>query len=282
MSEKLYNVIEAVDIFDENSPIPERYLVFMDGDGNQIKEFFPKDRITLFFQGKLYDWYGRKVKLESDITRVISAHGSCCGCYGAGDLSRETFVVQRSDNSLATATLLYENIPAPIGNCQNLARSDAIEIAYQQPILSIRTKWSFEYGYELSKSICYALCEIAKNLGNFTSIFANISYQDWGNSNDYVAFSPNCITGKNCCWITNFIMKDRLSLLTTSIEDICKNAIKSDYIRGKLLFSRDGKKIKANSPMPDQNGNTRISADLETISYTKRMYAICWYYDPEP
>ena len=49
MSEKPYKVVEAVDLLDGDGPAPERYLVFEDQNGNPTKEFFPENKIFLFF-----------------------------------------------------------------------------------------------------------------------------------------------------------------------------------------------------------------------------------------
>ena len=83
MSEKLYNAIQAIETF--NGPIPKRTLIFINtseasfpenrifiGPSERKEVSFPEDRMTLIFNEKLQDWYGREVALREESERVLS------------------------------------------------------------------------------------------------------------------------------------------------------------------------------------------------------------------
>ena len=100
MSEILYKLEQITESFSEESPIPERSLVFT-GPNYPHKVTFPKDRTTLFFQGKLYDWYGHKVALSDDIAKILKP-------FGYSYDSQDQFLVMTDDHRYALATLHYE------------------------------------------------------------------------------------------------------------------------------------------------------------------------------
>lgn len=75
MSEKLYDKIQTVDIYQIDSPSPHHKLIFS-GPNTYQEESFPENRDTLFFEGNLYDWNGRMVMLGSkQIANVVDHFG---------------------------------------------------------------------------------------------------------------------------------------------------------------------------------------------------------------
>ena len=64
----LIRPIRAVDEFIPGSNSIKRKLLFINQSGIISQEiYFPNDRVTLFHNGKLYDWYGREVQLTAGI-----------------------------------------------------------------------------------------------------------------------------------------------------------------------------------------------------------------------
>lgn len=292
MLEKLYNVIEAVDIFDENSPIPERYLVFMDGDGNQIKQFFPKDRMTLFFEGKLYDWYGREIKPKSGTTKILS-HFGCADHHGDGSKYYEAFVVKSKNGRLSIAELDVSTEERPSKNLpkttdQNLAKIHTLPFA--KP--SLRTlNWSFkdfqeppikhhcmhELNKYLQKNFDYT-CKICTDV-----ISPCVDIKDHSTVFVKTVFQGGEELFKHCIFDLSDIKDHNTSYQGPSDSTLGITAYKMkhmfDCVFG-LSFSKDGNKMTAFVESPFGNKKIRVSTRADIICHPDGQ--IFWYYDPEP
>lgn len=79
------------------------------------------------------------------------------------------------------------------------------------------------------------------------------------------------------------IMENRnqiLNLKKTYVEPT-HEWYKADELIYDVSSSNDGTKIIAHTLLPDQNGNSRIAADIETLRITNKSEKLYWYYDPE-
>lgn len=295
MSEKLYKVIEAVDLFDEDCPIPERYLVFEDQDGNTNKVFFPEGRTTLFFRNELYDWYGHEVVLSDNIAKILEPFG-----YAGWSDSRaqEKFLVATKNHRLALATLCREQtVHWPSGSILGFKHSLLHNDFASVPVLKC-AKWTFREVLDLS-STCFR--QHFDTDGDY-DVFVDVDSRD--------AIEKDCPSFKDClknspedCDFSSirFARKhthDKLLKhgVAASREEILSlsnmhwyggNPViayaKSNYLLGDLKISKHGEKLTARFPIPDKYGNTRISTDSEVIKHcytgSGQLY---WYYDPEP
>ena len=281
MSEKLYKVEEAVDLFDKNSLIPERYLVFMDSEGHQAKEFFPTDRMTLIFYHKLYDWYGREVELGPGIKQVL-AH---FGCRNGKTRAYETFVVERNDGRLAIAALDYKDFQKTTNS--NLAKMRTTSlIMVGKPFLTCQPKCSFVK----IKSSVYCLNEISKwllqNFGYTCIICLDVIPDDQSIGQLGIVFWKTYERTVTDHWMTHRFIENRDDILKASDSNLPRGSelgcICGDA-NGNLLFSEDGKKMTAFTKLWHKKDKlVRISTDIDVIMHTRKSADIFWYYDPEP
>lgn len=283
MSEKLYEVEKAVDLFNVDSLIPERYLMFMDQEGHQTKEFFPTDRMTLIFNGKLYDWYGREVELGPGIKQVL-AH---FGCRNGETRAYETFVVKRNDGRLAIAALDYKDFQKTTNS--NLAKMRTTSrIMVGKPFLTCQPKCSFAK----IKSSVYCLNEINKwlrfeELGFQCHILLDVISDDQSIGQLGIVFWKTYERTVTDHWMTHRFIEKRDDILKVSNSNLPRGS-ELDCIygdtNGNLIFSEDGKKMTAFTKLwRHEKGKTiRISTDTDVIMHTRKSADIFWYYDPEP
>lgn len=292
MTEKLYKVVEAIDHFDEDALIPNRCLVFEDKNGILIKKFFPEDRTTLFFQGDLYDWYGRLVIIPDDV-KILKPFGYC------GDRSsvREKFLVLTQDHRLAFAWLSYSN-ELPIDRDTPLYYKHKLLHAKLSYIPSLKLeKWSFQKIADL-KSTCFdhfkhadeyiAISDvnggdaIHKNRPSLKE-FLNPTEKSFNYSSIWFTRGPT-----HDQLLEHRILKNRDDILSLyaydwSINDPRTAYVATNYLLGDLKFSKHGEKMTAKAPIPDEHGNIYVSTDSEVIKHsTKFSSHLIWYYDPEP
>lgn len=284
MPEKLYKVIKAVDLFEEGDLMPERYLVFMDSEGDQTKEFFPKDRATLFFQGELYDWYGHKVVLSNEITKVLKP-------FGYSHDSRDQFLVITKNHRYALATLHYEKADKLPRNRNHNPST---------PILKCRN-WTFEKLANIS-STC--LDEYFGN-SNKCSVFVGANNNSNDNTNSSSSYIPyfikpeESILNLSCTFFMQgptyqYPLRHKVFIdREKAVIQLCHphkeihwrdDAVTmANYLLGDLQISKHSGKISAIFPVPSQTGNTRISTDSGIIQHGIMNHeCLYWYYDPKP
>ena len=103
----LLRPIRVVDEIIPESNSIKRKLLFVNQSGIISQEaYFSDDCVTLFHNGKLYDWYGREVKLDDDISRIVRFY-SGVESYN-GFRASEEFIVEKKDNRVAIAALEYQ------------------------------------------------------------------------------------------------------------------------------------------------------------------------------
>lgn len=295
MSEKLYKVVEAVDLFDEDNPIPERYLVFKDQDGYTDKVFFPEDRTTLFFRGELYDWCGHKVVLSDNIAKILEPFG-----YAGWSDSRaqEKFLVATKNHRLALATLCHEQTVhclsgSILGFKHSLLHNDFASV----PVLKC-AKWTFREVLDLS-STCFR--QHFDTDGDY-DVFVDVDRRDaiekdCPSFKDYLKNSPEDCEFSSIRFARKHthdeLLKHGVAASRDEILSLCNvnwcggrpdiAYNESNYLLGNLEMSKHGEKITAKFPIPDKYGNTRISTDSEIIKHCHAWAnQLFWYYDPLP
>ena len=292
MSEKLYLAEKAVELLDGDNPIPARYLVF---DG-PVKVFFPEDRTTLFFQGDLYDWYGRKVQLPYDIHSVIGPYGyeDFGQCY-----AQESFLVKLKNQRLALANLTYPtDYPQfpwqeTTSYRQHKYKHKLLHgILAAPPKLELRN-WSFQrlvdfsqVGFDSRKLHDYVAfvgvtgkATIIKNQPSFKG-----HYKGQLHDTDIPSIWFTCGPTYDCP-VEHNIAESRETILrypSPFLFSNCPEHVITNYLVGDLTFSEDNTKLSAYSPIPDKTGNNRISTDAEMLNHCLSGNKICWYYDPLP
>ena len=283
MSERLYKVVEAVDLLDGDGPAPERYLVFEDQNGNPTKEFFPENHTSLIHKGILYDWYGKQVKIASDIKRIIEPFG-----HGLGNSACEIYLIEKKDGKLALANLstiktcFYDpsfSMPTHVKN----------EITGSLFLSGQELKcpsWSFEKFLEQPiENTCF---KAFKHPSGYKILLGVSSYSSWDFSkiHQLIYFYPRLI--RDCGLIDHHIFKDRTGIMQSSSEELSTTAFHANpnayectnYLYKQLSFSDDGNKVTAY--LPRSHGFDRISTDTEVLLHAKNNQNITWYYDPEP
>lgn len=274
MSEKLYKVIEAVDLFNEYNPIPERYLVFEDQDGNTDKVFFPEDRTTLFFKGELYDWYGRQVKIASDIKRIVEPFG-----HRLDNSAYETYFVEKEDGRLAIADLstisssFYNpNFSMPF----HIKNTILGNLLLDKQELKCRD-WSFEKFFEQPiEDTCFKVLNYA---GKY-KILLGVSDKHVPKIHPLIFFQPYIErhTGR----MIHLVFKDRTSFLQCAPEGISSAICSTNFLCKHLFISDDGNKATTYLSHGYDPVFDRISTDMEVLLHAKNSLYVPWYYDPEP
>lgn len=284
MSEKLYKLEQIIELFDEESSIPERSLIFT-GPDYPHKATFPKDRMTLIFYHKLYDWYGQEVELEPGIKQVLNHFG----CLNDKMRAYETFVVERNDGRLAIAMLDYKDFQKTTNN--NLAKMRTTSwIMVGKPFLTCHPKCSFARFQEMPGSSANCLNEINKWLSqNFDytcKICLDVISDDQSIGRLGVFFWKTYGGAIHDHWMTCRLVENRNNILKAPNSNLPKGS-KLDCIygdtNGNLLFSEDGSKMTAFTELWHMKGEViRISTDIDVIMHTRKSADIFWYYDPEP
>lgn len=295
MSEKLYKVVEAVDLFDDGDPIPERYLVFEDQEGNTYKAFFPEDRTTLFFKGELYDWHGHKVALSNNIAKILKPFGYA---GQSNSQAQEKFLVTTKDHRYALATLCHKQavhyLKDTIPGFKHCLLHNDFACA---PFLKSE-KWTFREILDLS-STCFGQhfdphgeYAVFVDVDDYNAIEKNRpSFKDYQkNSSKDCSFSSIRFARGHTHdhLLKHGVAASRDEILSLynvnwcgGCPDIAYN--ESNYLLGNLEMSKHGEKITAKFPIPDKYGNTRISTDSEIIKHCHAWAnQLFWYYDPEP
>lgn len=297
MSEKLYKVIEAVDLFSESNLIPERYLVFIDSEGHQTKEFFLRDRITLFFQGKLYDWYGREVKVPDDVS-ILKPLGYRDD-HSLWSSTQEKFLASTPDHRLAFAWISdSDELPVdPNSPMYYKHRLLHARLSYA-PSLKLE-KWSFQKIVDL-QSTCFNHFKHAEEYLALSGVSgADLSSKNRPSLKNFLSPAEKRFDYPSI-WFTrgpthdqlleHRILKTRDEILSYSPyvrkwsnNDPCAAHVQANYLLGDLKFSKHGEKMTAKAPVPDEHGNTCISTDSEVIKHSANFSShLIWYYDPEP
>lgn len=289
MSEKLYEPIEAIDIF-VNEPglitrrgTPKRYLVFMDQEGNRFEAFFEKNRTTLLFEGSFYDWYGRELPYK------ILSH---FGYYESGIANLETFVVKEGDR-LAIAYLKYNRPYYYFGHHHDVMTRPVNQFC-RGPILDpnpghFSDPWVFTK-FQEPPTTDTCLQEINKQLSNNFGFTCKIctGVVSWHRSHNgitfcktYVKKEPSAPSGYSY-WLKHRIFLYREHIFSQGSVVLANEEEEFD---GELSFSEDGKKITFSgyASSSSEKRHIRISTDIEVIRHTRCSgEIICWYYDPEP
>lgn len=285
MSEKLYRLTKAVDTFDGKSSIPKRCLVFEGPDGPH-KVFFPKNRTTLFFKDELYDWYGHKVTLSNNIKKVLQPFGYFGNSF---DSPKEQFLVVITGNRLALATLCHHERATYLSNTLEDFKHGLLHHDYASTQILEPLDWYFRKLTDLS-STCFGehfLC------ANEYAIFAGVddcsaSPKSHPSFEEYIrpvssAFRPPSIWFSRGHTYDNLlehrVVRNRQVALGHFKE---AEHTYANYLIGNLVVSNHGEKITATFPIPDKNGNNRISTDSETIKTHCDTDCLYWYYDPLP
>lgn len=281
MSKKLYEVTKAVDIFNKESPIPERYLIFTGPDG-PYKESFPKNHTALLFKGQLYDWYGKKVKIAHDIEKVIGPFG-----YGLNNTAYETYLVKKKDGKLAIANLTtisccYYNPRYPLSTHAKSEITGSIMINGQE--LNCKN-WSFESLLDSPiEDTCFKVLEGRQKC----QILIGVAFRQPSAITSNIYFWP-IIEGHTGA-IRHFVFENRKTIMEHSPIELqapkvhrLTNVLSRNYVSNSLTFSNGGNKATTYICIPTGEGISfrRISTDAEVLLHAKGNPKIIWYYDPE-
>lgn len=292
MSEKLYKLERAIEFFDDESFIPERFLVFMGPDG-PFKLDFPENRTTLFFRGELYDWYGHKVALSDNIVKVLEPFGY----YGRSSCSpQEKFLVVTKDHRYALATLCHKrrsdmNNNTPSEFMHSLLHYDYASIPFLKCL-----DWSFRE-FKSLESTCFH--DHFMHADEYT-VFLDVKGKECVHKNhpsfaEYLKPSRSDFDFSSIWFTRGNTHDDLLKHLVFGSREIAlsipsyylteitprANFAEANYLLGDLQISKHGEKITALFPIPDEKGNNRISTDAEIIKHCAKYHdRLPWYYDP--
>ena len=271
MSEKLYKVVEAVDLFDDGNPIPKRYLVFMDSNGNQIKKFFPENRTTLFFQGDLYDWYGNKVRIDEKIKRIRSPLGYTTDQDGI----HETFIIELKKGGLTWARLerdplftndLDKSLVSTRPSVAKYLMTSYRSFIFEEMILAANSKY-----------------RVLEKLDPQGIIYAFLR-----------CHHPNGINNVTCTYIENTRGRqigNRIYSDWIHAQNISHPLIENAFLLGDIIFSKNGNRMTTycfDSKMIGQPNFEiyRVSTDASLSKllndYGESANNIHWFLDPEP
>ena len=290
-----YQVIGAKEEFRDDSPIPIRSLIFSGIHENLSRSpdqqvYFSKDRTTLIYDGILYDWYGREVKLGENIKKVLHPFGHTIG----NTVSSETFVVQRMDNKIAIAILdkdigIYHYSRYPL----EIQTKDSIlgKLLLKNQLLNLRYKWYFKHELDPQKYECLKHFSHTENY----RILTGVNYDDFPKERGRIYFYPT--TEMHFSPISHLIMESRKKILSTSYENLLKynkhmflntidniGIVHTKYLFVPFMYSDpSGDKISAffTKRSSLKTEFIRISTDTEVLQHTNDNESLIWYYDPE-
>ena len=285
MSKKC-QAIAAREEFRDDNPIPIRSLFFEDYKENRFtvqQVYFPENRMSLVYDGVLYDWYGREIKLGDNIKKVVRPFG-----YSFGNSACETFVVQREDDKLAIAALV-KNAQSYYANeytLEDLVKDSVLgRILLDGQKLSLRYKWSFNREVDPQKYAC---------LQNFKAnykILTGIQYDSMPEERSEIRFYPT-IEEPHFNSISHWIFKNREDILSAQTKMLSKDryipmingATNTFFLYGPFMYSDpSGDKISAFTRVPgiSEVAFVRISTDTEVLQHAENKKSLIWYYDPE-
>ena len=95
---------------------PGSRILVLENQATSPKEItliaFPNDRGTLFYNGKLYDWFGREVEVDSRIKRIVRPFGHSVGRPHDISNYHDNFIVELKNGKLAVVGVYYRQ-PEP-------------------------------------------------------------------------------------------------------------------------------------------------------------------------
>ena len=250
----------------------EHQLVFIHDIGVITREIsipFEEDRITLWHEGKLYDWYGRKVELDDNIAQIIEFYSGS----SFNNEAHEQFIVRKKDGRLAIARLRYRYSEAQHSSIP-VEHKDILtgRMLGRTPVLECE-KYDF---YSIDRTILLepVFETLIKNIGKELTVFYDVrkgheSYHTVirRRGNDFYPWIYNC-----------FSTASREEILKLPPDIAISEHRYVSWLDGWLDVSKDGRKMTSMTIVDDRP--YYISTDVEILEHRQSRTCIWWYPDP--
>lgn len=249
----MFKPISATDAF---GPQPFRSLNFLNEQGNHGSANFEPGRHTVFFDGRLFDWYGREVAISPAIEKLVAPFGSMSGSMT--ERSLDCFIAKDWAGKYSIVTVKY------VG---------------EEPVI--------KFNPSKERFLAYVLNPFP---GTCLDVFAKYAapriYDAWGlfTTEEGLVFAQTRGVGpKNA--LGGFIAGSRKEILESPVENgtfHTVNSMRTFMVYQKLMHDVDSGKFSAlikDTISPDRL--LRISTDAEVIRHMRTPFGIWWYLDPE-
>lgn len=267
-----------------------RSLVFQSKTGKTRTITFPSDSMAIILSPtELYDWYGRRIKLDNDVDHVICSYGYC----DRGDTrSNEIFLVQKTNGKLSFADCSQKTI----WNSKAKKSTSKIDIpGFKQtltggymghkPIIEIGIHRNYEF-----EAIDNAIFETPIMQAYFEKVPTHFKKSGFDllirltrkGKPDYMS-AISYRGAQNSCflnWETHRFAEKRSDIIDShNIEDRSKKWIlRSQVVHGDIEILEDGNKLAAHILFHGQK--KPIFTDIEVVKHiqnTGEQNDLWWY-----
>ena len=284
--------IAAVDQFVEDHSYPGgrrffRKLVFVSEDGSMRDVYFKDDRVTVFYSGVLYDWYGNVVDMSRAIRHVVKYYG---GSNCRND-AHEQFIVEKINGKLAIARIRYEHDEI----CRSLIPPHKNTLTGNMlggyPFLEEDKNHEFD---RMNDTVvvrspvfgAFVMSSGRNNLGR-PAVFYNVRDITSGETIPAVIRVPGdnelpenwktltCLKKPWEYFCFSTATRDEVFAMPRGTEPpfYCANCL-----GGEIILSRDGQKMFSYTPEGMGLARRRIATDVNVIKHIKQPH-LFWYYD---
>lgn len=249
-----------------------RMLTFDDRPSVQ----FPADRVSVMIDGKLYDWYGREVKIDARIEQIVEPFGAGSSHGGIADAC-ETFLVQLKGGGMTLAKLLRDH-EEPLFKLPWAKYMLTGGMLNYRSVLRANEKYRFDrLDTELTKTPVFRAYLSRCSLPDKEHIcaLANVRLVGGASSKPMTIFQERIGEPFGECLFCCFA-ESRDAILNLPPDKEPEHGY-ANYVIGEVTVSEDGHKMTA--LMSKNDGKVhRISTDVEVLSHFEKQSSLWWYY----
>lgn len=279
-------MIKPTVAFDDLNNLEDRMISFEDDSVAPSKltlVTFPKGRATIFFAGKLYDWYGREIELDERIRRIVAPFGH----YTDGiDLSHchDNFIVELKNGAYAICGIRYRRQKEHRENYDGLKYAitagslDMVPYIYANDLAPSYD----DIDTETLKNTCFKLISDF-HPGHSFALGKDPESTDFFMGNDVFVIIDSEVSGGNG-WLWSCIANSRDDLLSASHDDDSELITPAVYQKIDYYYSFEisagGDKLSVTFSDKHSTNKLRASTDKEVIEHLKSP-ELWWYLDPK-
>ena len=281
--------VRAIDEFMPDGSFT-RSLVFESPKGKTEIVPFPTDSMVIIrTPTELYDWYGRKIKISSDINHILRYYGSKTNGDSVSE-AEELFLAQKKNGKQTLAKLVMNRIYDKDHNVL-----EPIEIPWSKQVRTgchinrqptiVPGEYEFD---QIDNSILETPVMQAFILGlpayyhkDKIDLFIGLTGGMLNKRYTYAAIRENTSSSFN--WMFSCFAENRDAIMHATEEPTHGSA---SYLLGNITVSEDGTRLSAVSPSRYyRNGEhyyRTISTDIEVVKHMYRkdgQSCLWWYYD---
>lgn len=283
--------VRAIDEFMPDGSFT-RSLVFESPKGKTEIVPFPTDSMVIIrTPTELYDWYGRKIKISSDISHILRYYGSKTNGNSVSE-AEELFLAQKKNGKQTLAKLVMNRI---YDKNRNFLEPIQMPLFKQvrtgchmnrQPTI-VSGEYEFD---QIDNSILEAPVMQTFILGlpayyhkDKIDLFTGLTGGMLNKRYTYAVIRENTSSSFN--WIYSCFAENRDAIMQSPKEGEPQHGY-ANYLLGNITVSEDGTKLSAVSPSRYYRNEERyyrtVSTDIEVVKHMYRKDGqpyLWWYYD---